>query len=228
MRRTQRVADWVRIIELSGRLNRYISSMFPAPDRPLPARLGALVMLAMLCAGCQQVVDRLAVDTGWAAKDATSVPADSAPKPALANNPGPAPTPAPAAPPALAAQRPAPAAAVPQPAPTRDDNPQTRSRPAIAPAPTARIEPPQREERARITASQAPSTASTPATPTAAPSTPAPSTATVWSTAPSPAPAPSTATVWSTAPQPPRPAQVQPVTPAVQIRIRPVPVYIED
>jgi hypothetical protein len=187
--------------------------MLHAPDRSLTAHLGALslVMAALLFAGCQQVIDRLAVDTGWAARDAASV--QNEPAPTLAPNPSIAPAPAPE----LPAQKPASAATVSRADGSRGNIPKINSRPAISHDPTSRPEPPQRKEPAQVSAPQAPSTASTPAMPTGVTSKAAPSN-----------PAPSNPAVWSTAPQPTRPAQLQPTNPSTPAAQRSVPVYIED
>jgi hypothetical protein len=180
--------------------------MLLAPDRSLPAHLGALslVMAALLFAGCQQVIDRLAVDTGWVARDAASV--QNEPAPTLAPNPSIAPAPE------LPVQKPASATTVSRAEWSRGNIPKTNSRSAISPDTTSRLEPPQRKEPAQVSALQAPSTASTPEMPTGVTSKPAPS---------NPA-------VWSTAPQPTRPAQLQPTNPSTPAAQRSVPVYIED
>jgi hypothetical protein len=189
--------------------------MLPAPDRSLTAHLGALslVMAALLFAGCQQVIDRLAVDTGWAARDAASV--QNEPAPTLAPNPSIAPAPAPT--PELPAQKPASAATVSRAEGSRGNIPKINSRSAISPDSTSRLDPPQRKAPAQVSAPQAPSTASTPAMPTGVTSKAAPSKT-----------APSNPAVWSTAPQPTRPAQLQPTNPSTPATQRPVPVYIED
>ena len=180
--------------------------MLPAPDRSLPALLGALslVMAALLSAGCQQVIDRLAVDTGWVARDAASVQND--PAPTLAPNPSIAPAPE------LPAQKPASAATVSRAEWSRGNMPKINSRSAISPDPTSRLEPPQHKEPAHVRAPQAPATASKPGMPTGV----------------TPKPAPSNPAVWSIAPQPTRPAQLQPTNPSTPAAQRSVPVYIED
>jgi len=180
--------------------------MLPARDRSLPAHLGALslVMAALLSAGCQQVIDRLAVDTGWVARDTALVQHE--PAPTLAPNPSIAPAPE------LPAQKPAPAATVSRAEWSRGNTPKINNRSAISPDPTSRLEPPQRKEPAHVSAPQAPSTASKPGKPTGVTSKPAPS---------NPA-------MWSTAPQPTRPAQLQPTNPSTPAAQRSVPVYIED
>ena len=180
--------------------------MLPAPDRSLPAHLGALslVMAALLSAGCQQVIDRLAVDTGRVARDTASVQNDLTPT--LAPNPSIAPATE------LPAQKPASAVTVSRAEGSRGNIPKINSSSAISPDTTSRLEPPQRKEPAQVSAPQAPLTASTPAMPTGVTSKPAPS---------NPA-------VWSTAPQPTRPALLQPTNPSTPAAQRSVPVYIED
>ena len=180
--------------------------MLPAPDRSLPAHLGALslVMAALLSAGCQQVIDRLAVDTGLVERDAASVQND--PTPTLAPNPSIAPAPE------LPADKPGSAATVSREEWSSGNVPKINSRSAISPDPTSRLEPPQRKEPAHASSPQAPSTASKPGMPTGVTSKPAPS---------NPA-------VWSTAPRSTRPAQLQPTNPSTPAAQRSVPVYIED
>lgn len=185
--------------------------MLPALDRSLPAHLGALslVMAALLSAGCQQVIDRLAVDTGWVARDASSVQND--PTPTLAPNPSIAPVSE------LPAQKPASAATLSRAEWSRGNIPKINSRSAISPDPTSRREPLQRKEPAQVSSPQAPSTASKPVMPTGV---------TLEST--SSEPAPSNPAVWSTTPQATLPAQLQPTNPSTPAAQRSVPVYIED